>query len=182
MAFDGVFKRLTSDERKILLDRGEARAFKPGEMIIWQGRPHEGLFLVAEGEVRVEHGFRVLREGILRNPDGSKKRGQVPGRLAVEVARLGPGAIFGEMSFIDDAPTSANVAAVTPVKVLFIGRAEIDRLLDENPLIARHFYHSLAEVLSLRLRDANKRTRGGRPTGSRRVRRRGAAQVGGAGR
>ena len=75
----------------------------------------------------------------------------------MEIARLGPGAIFGEMSFLDGAPVSANVIAVGKVEVLRIDGASTKQAMKKDPSFAGRFYHSIAEILVRRLRATSKR-------------------------
>ncbi|MBL6927831.1 MAG: cyclic nucleotide-binding domain-containing protein [Rhodospirillales bacterium] len=163
MAFNGTFSMLGIDERRSLLESGVKRRFKNGQLIIRQGIVLQGIFVVTKGEVRVEHGVRVLRKTRVMGQDGATRMREIPGRLSVEVARLGRGAIFGEMSFVDDSPTSASVAAVGDVETVFIDAAQMNLRLEQEPEFGKRFYHSLAIELAKRLREANKRSRGGRP-------------------
>ena len=164
MAFNGTFSKLSIPERQALLDSGERRRHAEGDLIIRQGTLLGGIYVVTAGEVRVEHGFKVVRKAIVKQPDGTQKEQQINGRLSVEVTRLGRGAIFGEMSFVDDSPTSASVAAVGQVETRFIPMERVREKLEHDSGFAKRFYHSLAIVLSNRLREANQRARGGRPT------------------
>ena len=75
-----------------------AAAFRPlslpaGTVIIREGTPGERFYLIDHGEVS------VLKNG-------------------VEVARLGPGDYFGEISLLKQVPTTATVAAHTDVELL----------------------------------------------------------------
>jgi len=163
MAFDGTFRKLSITEREALLASGTRRTFKAGQVIIRQGSQLVGIYVVIAGEVRVEHGFPVVRQVVVKKADGTQAVEKTPGRLSVEVTRLGRGAIFGDMSFIDDSPTSASVSAIGDVETVFIDGGKVHTMLDRDPSFAARFYHSLAVVLSERLREANKRARGGRP-------------------
>lgn len=165
MAFDTTFRKLSLDERRALLDLGIPVHAKPGEVIIHQGARLNGIYVVLKGEVRVEHGIQVVRQAVVKQPNGSEVVKEMPGRLSVEVTRLGRGALFGEMSFVDDEPTSATVTAVGEVEAVFIEGGKVRDKLDSDPALGARFYHSLAIVLSGRLREANKQARGIRPRG-----------------
>lgn len=65
---------------------------------------------------------------------------------------LGPGDAFGEMSLIDGEPRSANVEAITPMRLLVVGYREFWQLLDEYLPIVRKIVRTLAR----RLRDAER--------------------------
>ena len=59
-------------------------------MILSEGAQRQAIFLIKDGVVRVERGHMGFN---------------------VEVSRLHPGEIFGEMGMIDDRPRSATVTA-----------------------------------------------------------------------
>ena len=164
MVFDTTFRKLSLAERRALLDLGIPVRARPGDVIVRQGSRLNGIYVVLKGEVRVEHGIQVVRQIVVKQ-DGGDAVKEMPGRLSVEVTRLGRGAIFGEMSFVDDAPTSATVTATTEVEATFIDGGKVHELLEGDPALAARFYHSLAIVLSGRLREANKQARGTRPRG-----------------
>lgn len=163
MAFNSTFRKLSLTERQVLLDSGTHLSFKPGDVIVRQGERLNGIYVVVHGEVRIEHGIQVVRQTVVKHKDGRDSVKEIPGRLSVEVTRLGRGAIFGEMSFVDDSPTSASVCAAGEVEVVFVDGGKVRVMLEEDPSFAARFYHSLAIVLSERLRDANRQARGNRP-------------------
>jgi CRP-like cAMP-binding protein len=69
-----------------------------------------------------------------------------------KLARLGPGALVGEMSLIESDLASANVVADGDVEALVIPRKEFEQLLDENERLALHVYKAFCRSLSARLR------------------------------
>jgi CRP-like cAMP-binding protein len=160
MIFDTTFGKLSPTERRDLLDLGISVRAKPGDVIVRQGARLNGIYIVLKGEVRVEHGIQVVRQTVVKQPDGREEVREMPGRLSVEVTRLGCGAIFGEMSFVDDFPTSATVIAASEVEAVFIDGGKVRERLAADSSFAARFYHSLAIVLSGRLREANKQARG----------------------
>ena len=86
-------------------------------------------------------GFHLILEGTCRVLVGDD-----------EVASLGPGDYFGEMSLVDGGPRSATVVAETPVRTLSLTSWTFLPLLDENPSIAR----KLLVEMSRRLRAAER--------------------------
>ncbi len=70
------------------------------------------------------------------------------------LAKLGPGELLGEMSFLDGAPASANVVAVEPVLVLTLPRSALRARLDRDPAFGARWYKALALLTSRRLRDS----------------------------
>jgi CRP-like cAMP-binding protein len=57
------------------------------------------------------------------------------------------------MSFLEDAPASANVVADTPVEAYRVDYPTLQRLFELFPHLGSRFYRSLATNLSRRLRD-----------------------------
>ena len=88
--------------------------------------------------VRVEEGRVLTREGsqgreFLIISEGSatvSRRGQ-------DVARLGPGDFFGELSLVAGIPRTATVTADTEMVVSALNRREFAAMLDESPALAK---------------------------------------------
>ncbi len=100
-------------------------AFPAERVIARQGDVGSGLFIVADGRVR------VVRDG------------QV-------IARLGPGEFFGELSVLDGAPRMASVVADEPTTCLALSTWDAERVLREEPGVAL----AVLRVLAGRLREA----------------------------
>lgn len=92
-----------------------------GQVLAEAKLPGAGLFIVEEGSVVVE----------------------IPGHPV----ELGPGEFFGELSLLTDAPRSARVQAKTPVRCLAIARADVERLLNQEPTMALAMLRALAHRL-----------------------------------
>ena len=95
-----------------LLGRIELRTLNAGEYVVREGEAGNEAFVIARGVVNVV-------------------RGTTPTLLAV----LGPGAIFGEMALVSEAPRAASAVAVEPVDLLSISRAALEKLGREEPSI-----------------------------------------------
>jgi CRP-like cAMP-binding protein len=100
--------------------------YKVNEVIFEEGFPADGVYLICSGKVKI-----------------IKKRND----REIELARLGEGAIFGEMAFIDERPRSATVVAIEDTwcykhnKDVFLGKI---KALD--PVLSKLF-HDLVEVV-----------------------------------
>ena len=73
----------------------------------------------------------------------------VDGKAAVtkkgkQVAVLGPGDSFGELSLLDRAPRNATVTAETECDVVLLGQREFNALLDVVPTLAHKLLVGLA--------------------------------------
>ncbi len=105
-----VFAPLSDGDRAALVSAASERLYGAGETIVRQGDAGESMFVVCRGEVRVT-----------LEPN------------AHEVARLGAGAYFGEMSLLTGEPRTATVSAVDDVVVLEIAADSFRRLAAVHP-------------------------------------------------
>lgn len=145
VAFDDGLCKLTAAERDSLLEAAEHVVYRRGHLILTEGQPNDSIFVLAEGSVRIER--RVAAAGPWNGSDD----------VTVEITRLGRGAIFGEMSFLEDAGASANVIANEGVGAFRIRREVIDDFAARDTTFAGRFYRSLAITLANRLRATNLR-------------------------
>lgn len=133
------FRHLTDDDVGRLLELASARSYKPGEWILEKGATDRSIIIVTEGFVRVE---RSQEEA------------------AISLARLGPGEVIGEMSFVESGGATAYVRAEQAVSVDVIAEEDMQTLLTSDPGFSARFYRSLALVLAARLREASERLAG----------------------
>ncbi len=109
-----LFKRFDEVTRYTLVDRFARKSVQPGQKIIEEGQPGEGLYAIAAGDVQVS----------------VDKGGE-----AVVVATLKPGDVFGEISLLNDQPTTATVTATSRVGLLFLPRADFQKVLESHPTV-----------------------------------------------
>src|SRR2546421_2545805 len=118
-------------EESALLAAAPVKTYAPGEVVLERNVPLRAIFVVDEGSVRVER------------DDGGH---------VITLAVLGPGQFFGEMSFVDGAPTSASVVANTATRLRMINTMIIDNLSEVDPSFGTRLYRSIAAILVERLR------------------------------
>ena len=125
----GGLSGLSAEVRTRVLGAGTSRLIKAGQAIVTEGEPGESVFLIQAGEVRVVK--------------------QIAGtaRPRVEVARLGAGAIVGEIAVMTDRRRHATVIAVGDVKALEVPRAAIAAAAEEHVALAE----LLAQLMRARL-------------------------------
>jgi len=104
-----LFRPLDRKQRFDLLRRFKAIDVAAGTSLIEEDRAGEGLFLLLHGEADVW------------KRDGDEK---------VLLATLKPGEVFGEISLINDEPTTAAVTASTNCSVLFLAKELFAKLVD----------------------------------------------------
>jgi len=112
MANAPLFAALDPGQRADLIKRFVRVDAPEGTRVLTQGQPSPGAYVVLRGEVAVS------------GADGERK---------VELARLAPGELFGEMSLLSGEGASANVDATQASVLLFLAKPYFDRLLDAVP-------------------------------------------------
>jgi CRP-like cAMP-binding protein len=119
-------------------------------------------------EIDADAGTVLMREGRV----GRECMVVVAGEARVtldgrELARLGPGSIFGEMAFLDRQPRSATVTARIPTQLLVMSNLGFATVLDICPSVRL----KVLQTLSRRLRTVQSGSNGPSPdNGSRPVR------------
>ena len=127
-----LFDRLSLSEMKQLYNITNTRQCPPGELVIEQDQPGQALFIVKRGQVIVQ---------------------RVEGDKISVLVELGPGAHVGEMSLVDQAPTSARVVAGPEGAELFeITRDQFESLIASDDKIAVKVFRVFAETFCQRLR------------------------------
>jgi CRP-like cAMP-binding protein len=71
----------------------------------------------------------------------------------VEVAKLGPGDFFGELSLLDGARRSATVVATSDMVITVFDKREFRQLIENSPSVAL----KLLETMAARLRAADRK-------------------------
>ncbi len=117
-----LFEGCSKTELKRIASLAEELRLPAGKQLIRQGAVGRELFLLLEGEVQVS-------------------------RNGKEVAVLGPGAFFGELSLLAREPRDADVATLSPCVVLVIGQREFAGLLGEAPSLASGLLEGMARRL-----------------------------------
>ena len=118
-----LFGGVSPEDLAAIGERAIEVDFPTDHVIARQGEIGTGLFVVIEGAVR------VVRDGD-------------------ELARMGPGDFFGEMSVIDGLPRVAQVITTEPTRCLALASWEFERLVLDNPTIGL----AILRGLSARLR------------------------------
>ena len=114
-----LFSGLDGDELKELLAAFSLKDVKGGDTLVVEGEEGTDAFVIANGVLHVER--------------ASSDEGGEPTLLAA----LGPGAIFGEMALVSDAPRAASVVADEVATVLSIAREDLERLAKITPEIGQ---------------------------------------------
>jgi CRP-like cAMP-binding protein len=120
-----LFAPLSQQERQSLLKAGTTHDLQPGAKIVQTGEHGDSLYVILSGLVRV---YRDMEGG-----------------QPLELARLGAGACFGEMSLLTGERRSANVSAHTAVKLLEIPKRALMLIIAHRPTLAEQLASIMAQ-------------------------------------
>lgn len=107
--------------------------FRPGDELIHEGARNSDLFFIDSGRVALIKG---------------------EGSTAVTLGEQGPGAVLGELSFLDDSPRSVTVRAINDVVVTALPK----QAFDSNDPAAERVLHQIERNIALLSTDRLRRT------------------------
>lgn len=119
----GLLSPLSEEELHDLADHLERLMFAPGEHLAVQDDEGDCLYVLARGRVAV----RVERGG-----------------RQTEVAQLGAGDFFGEMSLLTGERRTATVVAVEEVEAYRLDKTAFEQILERRPEMVEHLAETLA--------------------------------------
>jgi len=119
-----IFTGLPARELEFISRSVTERLYEPGSVIVRQGDPGIGFFMIVDGRVEVTHDGHTIRE-------------------------MGPGEFFGEMALLEERIRTATVSAKSRTRCLQLVRWDFRALLKENPELAVR----MLEVVVQRLRE-----------------------------
>lgn len=129
--FVATFEKMQSSDFQLIFEHGNRLSFPRNAVILKQDQTNNSLYVVTQGTVRIE---RHHHDAV------------------TELARLGAWSVFGEMSYLDKLPVSADVVANDFTTLIRIDGTDIDEFIGQVPGFAHRFYQSLAITISRRLR------------------------------
>jgi len=118
----GPLAALDENALRELAPHGTARTFAKNAVIINEGDETDSLYILLSGRIKV----------FVSDEDGKE----------VVLSTMREGSYFGEL-VLDGGPRSASVMAVEQCRCFVIPMSELERLLERNPLFARHLIHLL---------------------------------------
>jgi CRP-like cAMP-binding protein len=126
---------LSSEAFTWLSAHADRRTVPAGGVLVSEGTTAREIFLVSAG----------LFEVTVTTATGAQQR----------ISQLWPGAVIGEMSWLDGSPTSATIEALEPSEILAIAGAVLDEKIATDPVFGSSFYRALACEAFTRLRAGN---------------------------
>ncbi len=120
---------LTPNDWALIVDKAVRMQFQAGQSLVQKGRRTHGVYLVLKGTAAVQIPSHETSLGI------------------------SAGEVCGEISFLDELPATADVVATEAVEAYYLDRPTLQSLFELFPHLGSRFYHSLAGILSRRLRE-----------------------------
>jgi CRP/FNR family transcriptional regulator, cyclic AMP receptor protein len=121
-----LMRDASSTDWAMVGEHAQPRRYRAGERILAANEAERCLWVVAAGQVTVAAGRHVVDE-------------------------LGPGGVFGELTFLTGEPAQVTVHASTDATVLRMSLASFEVLAGKDPTFGRHLLFDLARVLAVRL-------------------------------
>lgn len=127
------FKYLNSADLKTILSSGEVRTFKTGDIILKQGHPGDGLYVILEGATSVT--VKLL------------------GKRIIKLANLLPKNFFGEVNLLEQVPCTATVTALKKTHCYHLNKLCYDAFYFNMPTLRYDISHALMEIVISRQRN-----------------------------
>lgn len=125
-----VFKGMTTERLMRTLATADFFPVEPGDAIFLEGEKGNSFFVLITGEVIIQ-----------------KRKGDA----VMELARLGSGECFGEMSLVGNQIRTATVRAASKCVTIRFMR----EIIDANPEAAHFIYRNIANILAGRLEQSS---------------------------
>lgn len=125
-----IFSDLNDGDIDWLATVASKKALAEGSVLIQQGTPVAEVYILMDGALTVH--IEAIKKEL--------------------IARLLPGEIVGELSFLDSRPPNATVVAATKSNVLVIPRDKLSAKLRRDTAFSARFYRGLGVFLANRLR------------------------------
>ena len=108
------FSPLTVGQIDLVLPQIRLFSYGAGDTVFSQGETGDAFYIVYKGKVAIN-----VKKGLL----SFKKT----------IATLGPGAFFGEMALISNAPRSATIVCAEPCELFVLVAGDFKFILEQNP-------------------------------------------------
>ncbi len=134
---------LTKEECEQLSDIVRHKTLSKGEVLFDTGVRDDCLYVLASGKLELTKNMGMGK--------------------ALNIATLKPGAMVGELSFVDGNPHSLKATALLDSEVLFLNRTEFESFVQQQPMLTYHvmraiirYVHSIQRKQSEQLLDMHR--------------------------
>jgi diguanylate cyclase (GGDEF)-like protein len=131
-----IFADLSSEELAIAVSRMRERTERKGSVLFREGDDSRELFIILEGRV-----------AITVKPSGSDAE--------IQLADMGSGTFFGEMSLVEDLPRSATCRITEKSLLLALDHAGLADLMEKHSAIAEKILYRMLTTTASRLHNTS---------------------------
>ncbi len=131
---DTLAPGLPKDQGRKLLDLGEWRTMRSGELLISEGKSVSFLGYLEAGALVVS-------------------------KSGVPILSLGPGAVIGEITYLDDSPATAQINVLDDASIFCVDAERLRDLVVRNDSIANALERSIARTLRGKLQTTSEELR-----------------------
>lgn len=128
----GLFSKLSPHELDTIYPFLTELHFKSHKVIVRQGKPSTGLYIIQSGEVCVSN--------------------RLFGNKLLVLATLKEGELFGEVGLIEGGPASATVSSIVPVKCFYLSSIYFDAMQVTLPSLSDTISREVVAILCKRVR------------------------------
>lgn len=132
-----VLASLKDSDVQELIDHSEVRTYGDGETLFQEKMPARGFYFLVRGSVRI---FRTVVTG-----------------SQLDLVRLEPGAIFGEVALLAGTERTASASAVGHVMTLRLPKEKLFADFEAGTAASRHVMLEVSKLLATRLEAMNRR-------------------------
>jgi CRP/FNR family transcriptional regulator, cyclic AMP receptor protein len=129
------FQSLSKRELDLLFSVIHNRSYLANECIFQQGDPGIGLYIIREGEVKIERKDEVS--------------------ATIQLAHLKKGDFFGELALVDGEKRSASSIAITDCRLAVIFKPDLDEFIEKYPKKGIKILQGISHIMAIRLRNLN---------------------------
>lgn len=130
-----IFADLDPAELNTVSGHMHVSRFEAGDLVFSEGDPGDEVCFVVDGTLDVLKSYE--------------------GKLEKKIAVKAPGGSIGEMAVIGNFSRTATVKSRTDATLLTLPRRRFDQICEEHPKIGVKILRSIAQMLSLHLRDTS---------------------------
>jgi uncharacterized protein len=132
-----IFEGFSNWQARRLIAASDIEEFPAGHRLICDGDTGDTMYVILEGDLEVTKG------------EGPKM---------LHLNRLGPGQVIGEVAIMAQVRRTADVTALTPIRLLSLNLKSLSELQRFSPYLAAKLYLNLAKILGVRLADTLTKT------------------------
>jgi CRP/FNR family transcriptional regulator, cyclic AMP receptor protein len=148
LAEPALFKGLSQEQIRKLLNITHRVSFKEGDIIMKEGDIGHHMYIIHDGTVEVVKS--LVLEGM---DDDDAERGKVFTRLSAD-----DHAVFGEIALLEESERTATIRARTDCVLFEISKDEFLLLAEKDFELGYRVLLNLSRIVSARLRKANEDT------------------------